>query len=315
MLGAIRSVSDNFKVPSPIAIAAQETASQLLLYCGNHPYPSLFCTFSRKLISELELCFTKKKSFKREKEDMWGTYHQHRSSADFHQKWVQFVQQAIDKTPSPAFYQHVTHEVFKSIIKLKYPIQESNSDVSGTHLTREEENALRYVAGHVIRKIRNNLEHSSDSSKDDMILCIMEMYGDEWDEERGTEDWTNAIDRGGLWHISDQAYGLFYAIEEEVRTHFKPAAASKLCEEKCQSPSVASAVLNNEDVLFHWCMLAAGTDDADANKLLKMIVELYVTIRGFSFATSCVELYKRSNKKVLQKGKGLRKELFTSGVK
>ena len=43
-----------------------------------------------------------------------------------------------------------------------------------------------------------------------------------------------------------------------------------------------------------------------------MMVELYVTITGFSFATSCVELYKQSTKKTLQKGKGIRKEVFTS---
>ena len=94
------------------------------------------------------------------------------------------------------------------------------------------------------------------------------MYGDEWDKERGTEDWTNLIDRGGLWHINDQAYGLFYAIEE-VHTHFMPTAASKMCEKKDQCTTMVSAVLNNEDVLFYWCMLAAGTDDVDATKLLK----------------------------------------------
>ena len=88
-----------------------------------------------------------------------------------------------------------------------------------------------------------------------------------------------------------------------------------MCEKKDQCTTVVSAVLNNEDVLFHWCMLAAGTDDADATKLLKMMVELYVTIRGFSFATSCVEIYKQSTKKTLQKGKGIRKEVFTSNIK
>ena len=62
-------------------------------------------------------------------------------------------------------------------------------------LTREEENSLRYMAS------------------------LMKLNGDEDDEERGTEDWTNALDRGGLWHVSDTAYNLFYAIEEEVQQH------------------------------------------------------------------------------------------------
>jgi hypothetical protein len=87
------------------------------------------------------------------------------------------------------------------------------------------------------------------------------------------------------------------------------------CDKKDLSGVLVNAVLNNEDVLFCWCLLAAGTDDANVQMLLKMIIELYVTIRGFSFATSCVELYKQSIKKTLQKGKGIRKELFTSNIK
>ena len=34
------------------------------------------------------------------------------------------------------------------------------------------------------------------------------MSGDEECEE-GSEDWLNAIVRGGLWHVSDQTYSFF----------------------------------------------------------------------------------------------------------
>ena len=61
-------------------------------------------------------------------------------------------------------------------------------------------------------------------------------------------------------------------------------------------------------------MISSDADEPESNELLHMIVELYVTIRGFSFASSIVEMYKKRSKKVLQKGKGLRKELFTSSV-
>lgn len=44
-----------------------------------------------------------------------------------------------------------------------------------------------------------------------MILCLINTRGDEMDEDGGTK---NAIDRGGLQHINDQTYSLFYAIEE-----------------------------------------------------------------------------------------------------
>ncbi len=62
---------------------------------------------------------------------------------------------------------------------------------------------------------------------------------------------------------------------------------------------------------FQWCMVTTEVEDEEARSLLNMIVNLYVTIRGFSFAKSIMEQYKVSNKKNLQKSKALRKKLET----
>ena len=52
-----------------------------------------------------------------------------------------------------------------------------------------------------------------------MILCLIKHGGDELFEERGTETWTNMVDRGGIWHISDQTYSIFLIMEEVIRQH------------------------------------------------------------------------------------------------
>ena len=39
---------------------------------------------------------------------------------------------------------------------------------------------------------------SSSSDKDDLIHFLIHLCGDEMDEERGTESWTDAIDRSGM---------------------------------------------------------------------------------------------------------------------
>jgi hypothetical protein len=227
---ALQEVSADFEIASPLARTAKNVSASLLSYCGDHgpPYPSLFCMFSEKLVAKLQECFSDQSSFKREKEQIWGSYHLHRSTTDFQKCWIEFVEQSIHQQPSPSFYQHVTHNVFQKLIKIRYPISESPESKVTENLTREEENALRYVAGYVVRKVRSKLKRLSTPNKDEMILCLAEMYGDEWDEEMGTEDWTNLIDRGGLWHVNDQAYNLFYAIEEEVRKYFIPKAASEM---------------------------------------------------------------------------------------
>ena len=76
-------------------------------------------------------------------------------------------------------------------------------------LTRKEENSLRYMAGYICRRVWKQLESLTHKCKDDMILCLMELNGDKLDK----------CSRGGLWHVSDTTYNLFYAIEEEVRQH------------------------------------------------------------------------------------------------
>lgn len=175
-------------------------------------------------------------------------------------------------------------------------------------LTHEEENALRYVAGYVCRKLRKSLDSSSLPSKEDMILCVMELSGDEMDEERGTEAWTNLIDRGGLWHVSDQTYSLFATMEEEIRQHLSLATASKQQEGARQQ--LINSIFQNEDMLFQWSILTADIDNDVASAVLKEIVDLYVTVRGFAFTTSCLEMYKQALKKTLQKKKALRRGLL-----
>ena len=44
-------------------------------------------------------------------------------------------------------------------------------------------------------------------------------------------------------------------------------------------------------------MLAADTSNDDADKVLHMLVDMWVKICGFSFASDWIELYKQENKK------------------
>ena len=48
--------------------------------------------------------------------------------------------------------------------------------------------------------------------------------------------------------------------------------------------------MSNEDVLFFWNMVSSTIQEEVADEVLKRIVELYVTICGFSFAKSYLEI-------------------------
>ena len=67
-------------------------------------------------------------------------------------------------------------------------------------MTLEEVNA-RYVC----HNIRDVIVKSSVKGMEEIILFCFELSGNE-DGKRGTEEWTNLIDRGGLWHINECTY-------------------------------------------------------------------------------------------------------------
>ena len=55
-----------------------------------------------------------------------------------------------------------------------------------------------------------------------MILCLLEMAKDKTVKDSGTsEEWTDLIDRGGLYHIKETTFQLFLSLEYQVRDVLK----------------------------------------------------------------------------------------------
>jgi len=66
--------------------------------------------------------------------------------------------------------------------------------------------------------------------------------------ETDHEHWTDLIDRGGLWHVKDMTYRLFFAIEQVVRevlmTINYPLQPLK--------ENMIKKVVEDDDVQFFW---------------------------------------------------------------
>ena len=113
-----------------------------------------------------------------------------------------------------------------------------------------------------------------------MIGYIFEFMisGDERTAD-GTEEWTNLIDRGGLWHVSDFTYDLFLAMENQVRLDFNMNNGS-LTKQTNWKELVVGKVLENKDVKFQWWLLSVEHDSEISQRLLGKMVVLHVTARG-----------------------------------
>ena len=116
--------------------------------------------------------------------------------------------------------------MMKNLIKKYHPgAIAGSSDAHSSQLTPapimsfEAQNALRFIAGYVLRKLYKNIQESSNPEKEGMASCIKEMIGSCSDED-DSDAWLKTIDRGGLWHVNQEVYALFKLIEEYFRHRF-----------------------------------------------------------------------------------------------
>ena len=132
------------------------------------------------------------------------------------------------------------------------------------------------------------------------------------DINHASEDWTDAVDRGGLVHVSDSLYSFVLSMETEMRSFLSTATLK----EDGVIKDAASTYLNkSEDVLFYWSTLAANWEADEAASLLQIIIDHWVTTRGFSHVSALMENYKKKINKGVQKSKGIRKNLLqTSNI-
>ena len=101
---------------------------------------------------------------------------------------------------------------------------------------------------------------------------------------------------------------MFASMEIELRQNLHATIAS---ESSGVKDIAVESILANDDVLFYWSTLSGNWEKEEADVLLRMIVEHWVTVRGFSFTSAFMEKFKQSNKKTIQKTKGLRKTLIS----
>ena len=289
--------TEESKLCLQIATSLSEAFCQRSQSCLDH---------SKWLVEQLSRVVDKAKkrgSHLLNEERLWSTYHQLCISDTFEAKWERFL--AGEKlAKEPLFYQYITDQTFTLLINRKLPRNEqSGTSKDQEKLTFEEENAVRYVGGYVIRHL---MHKSADSGVKQVLSELI-------DEGTGTaegpaQEWVNAIDRGGLTRITTEAYRLFYAIEMCVRRHLitdNPKILESI------KDTLQDNILQDCDVLFYWCLAGQIEGDEVADKSLAMIAELWITIRANSFAKNILEMYKQNTKKGTGKAKSLRSTLCT----
>ena len=178
-------------------------------------------------------------------------------------------------------------------------------------ITCDEINALRYAAGFVPAKLRTKFRKRRPEFM--VWLNCMNLNGTE--EETGTyldytRKWIRAVNRGGLFEVNDKAFRLFVELEMKVREFLPRLLKPPGCTDDWTKKSVLDEITEDDDVELSWAVLTVEFDDKELSaELLRLIAELWLTIRGFSAAGAWLEYYKQCTESNTSKEHALRKTL------
>ena len=203
----------------------------------------------------------------------------------------------------------MTEEIFKKMLHTKLQFlqqsssatsQDSRNSTETSELTFEERNAINYIGGYVIKQL-----HSKVVTKKSYVDALLLLQSD---SPTGLESaqWTEAIDRGGLIHINEMFYQCLIAIEQVCKCVLV-GDVSQLADIRTL---VVDKALSDVDVRFYWDLAMGLTAVEISDDLLKMVVDLFTSVRSHAFTKGYMEKYKQCNKKGTQKSKALRKKLF-----
>lgn len=246
------------------------------------------------------------------RERIWFSFHRLRCGEVLNKLWTDICKEINSPTLSPLAHQMVTQTVYSDIIAEHFSKIVVDSTVDVPALTTDEENVVRYIAGYIPFKMLKKYEEKSskDSFDVEVVECLhsLAVNGEESSLMEYTREWCLKVDRGGLFEVNDTAYVLFRTLELNVRKHLIISfSKGSTLEEKNKRDVITNAVAADEDVQFYWTLLSVDiTAEQKAIDILRGMIEMWITIRGFSIAKAWLEKFLPEKK---GKQKALRKEL------
>ena len=184
----------------------------------------LFDGFCQELLTAIKKCMpstTNSKSIAVLRQKVQMQFHNCRMST-LPLIWSRFSTAIGLEVDEPLVMQSVNQHIFDTLLVEHFQAQErpSSSTEVCTQLTAEEENILRYASGFIPFKLLNRYLKQSTEKASQFVECLSNMAvgGNETSFHHYTTEWIRKVNCGGLFCINDDAYKLFYKIEQEVRT-------------------------------------------------------------------------------------------------
>ncbi len=161
--------------------------------------------FEKYLLGLFDMWISVPPTSKKIRKQIWQRFSEFTSSNDYNIMWNSLhTAMGVEGSPVLSFY--ITYNLFIRRWENKYPTKEPLHNKSNVlpHLTYDEQNALWYVAGYLLRQVKINLKKRKAS--DDILAMIESLEDKEISDtnDDGKEEildsrkWFDLINRGGL---------------------------------------------------------------------------------------------------------------------
>lgn len=252
---------------------------------------------------------TKSRSKSVLREKVWRSFHQLRLK-ELVDIWRKYFETRGKERFDVIAEQYVNTKLFESLVKTHAPPPKRSASV--TQLTDDEENIIRYIAGYVSLKIGRKYDKQSTDLAVEYSECLnlMAVQGDDSSLQAYTAEWIQLVNRGRLFEVNDLTFQLFREIEIKMQSRLIDVLHMHMPGSEPTTERRTEIVETVASELFFWALLSCDiSHDENAIKLLRELIELWLTIRGFAVASSWLEQYKIKSKMNVSKKKGLRKNL------
>ena len=101
------------------------------------------------------------------------------------------------------------------------------------------------------------------------------------------------IDRGGLFKVNNESFSYFMELEMKIRHHLINIFSEN---SDSQKENIIDSLILDEDIQFSWLFVSRELDEDESAELLRQVVEMWLTIWGFSAAGAWMEYYKQNKK-------------------
>ena len=305
------TLNDDDFCPVPYATTKTPSTSCLNLLQYANQQPLIFSLFADQIYTSLTSIVTEALNIVKDRQHYLVVSFKNLLSSTNYSLFWQKLSEAAYTSNSPILNYHLTQKMYHTLIKTQAVLKKGKEK---TKITDDEQAAIVYVGGYIVRKVIKTVSERNKSNKNNCLYLLFQLLEDPETCSEETPDifnignWSKLIDRGGLYHCQAELIETLLAVEKLT----KEMITSRLTERRIPILELKTSILNSNDVTESWNNAFSDekhSNSVDQAMLLEMILSEYLTLRGFAFTAHYMEKYKYNNNKRVLKTKSLGSKL------